>query len=631
MLNRTVKEKLYKILVTPENFLSNNDGLAVINKVWPLRNMPSEDSRYKDAYGDFRQHMVNNEDWELQYAFGDRLELISGPEDKFLRFIEAFVDPEIRKDSDFITGYVRQINDGLSGTGHELRVTNYFEGLPVYKILPSANVEHMPTNIVLNNIMFFKEDAPGITYPCFLLKKNTWDDFGFKTTVELRYVPNSSEYSKLGYTRIMKRDMSGAIWPLLPESFEVLPVDFCSMGNDEEYYLEVKAKFPGNYHSILLALRDAAMFPRISEGFERQSAFRSSLIRENHQEELWRTIRFTMANINYNGAFKFRYDFKPPYSDQSIDLDFNFVYGDDAQIQHRIYALIGKNGAGKTRVLSGIAEQLSAEKPSRIGPLKPLFSKIFTLSYSIFDKFEIQQGNANFNYVYCGLKKNRTEHLTDEELRIRFIVASELIRDRELTDKWYGILNNFIASDILDGLFAYDNGVYAFTPNELALSIERLSSGQHILLYVLTEMLAQIRNNSLILYDEPETHLHPNAISELMNSILALVRDFDSFCIIATHSPLVVQCIQSRNVYVVSRLENDIQLRGMERETFGENLTVITEDIFGNRSIEKDYLSLLRELVDQGMGYEEIVAMFERDNGLPMNLNIRLELKSLFP
>ena len=337
-----------------------------------------------------------------------------------------------------------------------------------------------------------------------------------------------------------------------------------------------------------------------------------------------------MANIKYDEAFKFRYDFKPPYSDNSIDLDFNFVYASDLAIHHRIYALIGKNGAGKTRVLSGIAEQLSAEKPLKIGPIKPLFSKIFTLSYSIFDKFEIQQGNANFNYVYCGLKKNRTEHLTDAELRTRFIAASQLIQDRGLTDKWYGILNNFISIEIMEKIFAYDSGSYQFTPNELALSVERLSSGQHILLYVLTEMLAQIRNNSLILYDEPETHLHPNAILELMNSILALVKDFDSFCIIATHSPLVVQCIQSRNVYVINRLENDIQLRGMERETFGENLTIITEDIFGNRSIDKDYLSLLQELVDKGRGYEEIVGMFERDNGLPMNLNIRLQLKSLF-
>ena len=96
---------------------------------------------------------------------------------------------------------------------------------------------------------------------------------------------------------------------------------------------------------------------------------------------------------------------------------------------------------------------------------------------------------------------------------------------------------------------------------------------------MLSELIAQIRTNSLILFDEPETHLHPNAITELMNSLLDLVKRYDSFCIIATHSPIVIQSLQSRDVLVVVREENDISVRNLEKESFGENLTVITEDI----------------------------------------------------
>jgi hypothetical protein len=71
-------------------------------------------------------------------------------------------------------------------------------------------------------------------------------------------------------------------------------------------------------------------------------------------------------------------------------------------------------------------------------------------------------------------------------------------------------------------------------------------------------------------------------------------------------------------------------LRTMERETYGENLTVITEDIFENKKIEKDYLDLLADLKNKGLSYDEIVQLFETENGLPMNLNVRLQLKQQF-
>ena len=89
----------------------------------------------------------------------------------------------------------------------------------------------------------------------------------------------------------------------------------------------------------------------------------------------------------------------------------------------------------------------------------------------------------------------------------------------------------------------------------------------------------------MILFDEPETHLHPNAISSLLNTIFRLVKRFESFCIIATHSPLIIQEIPARNIFIIERENNIAFVRELERESFGENLTVITQDIFGNKEI----------------------------------------------
>jgi len=631
MLQKGLKQRIYKALVQHDDFFGNDDGFAVINKVWDLRSMPSSDSRYKDAYGDFRQHIINNEDWTLDEVFYDKLNLLDGKDDIFISLLEAYVDPGIRTDINFINAKVDLINELLIESRLQLKIASYFEDRPIFKVQAATLTTPAAANRIENKIVFNTSQQEHFTMPCFLITQSDWDDFTYKTSVKLEYLASIDITIDFGYIRIMKKGIgqNQKIIELLPSSFTELSDEFCSLCSEEEYYFKLKEKFPHDYNSILLALKDAAMYPKIADTFEHDTAFRKSIARDNTAEQVARLVRYQLAGIDYEKAFKFRYDFQPPYSEQSIDLDFNFSYGADSDIQHRIYVLIGKNGAGKTRILSGIAEQLGKEKPDRIGPFKPLFSKVFTLSYSIFDRFEIQKGSHLYNYVYCGLKKSKTEHFTDEELRARFLASADKISYRKMVYDWRDVLANFISNDVLNSMFSYDEIEYTFKKSDLA-AFDRLSSGQHILMYVLTEMLAEIRFNSLILYDEPETHLHPNAISELMNSLLGLVKKFNSFCIIGTHSPLIVQCVQSRNVYVVKRNEDDIELRTMERETYGENLTVITEEIFGNKNIEKDYLDLLTELVNKGHTYDEIVQLFETENGLPMNLNVRLQLKQLF-
>ena len=69
----------------------------------------------------------------------------------------------------------------------------------------------------------------------------------------------------------------------------------------------------------------------------------------------------------------------------------------------------------------------------------------------------------------------------------------------------------------------------------------------------MTEIIANIRYDSLIIFDEPETHLHPNAISQLINSIHSLADQFKSYCIIAPHSPIIVQGILSKNIFVINQ------------------------------------------------------------------------------
>ena len=155
-----------------------------------------------------------------------------------------------------------------------------------------------------------------------------------------------------------------------------------------------------------------------------------------------------------------------------------------------------------------------------------------------------------------------------------------------------------------------------------------LSSGQSIILYIISEIVANIRFDSIILYDEPETHLHPNAISQLINTLYELVNEFQSYCIIATHSPLIIREIMSKNVFVIEREGNYPSIRKIGIESFGENLTVLTDEVFGNRGIPKQYKLILERMVNNGFNFDQIINKLETDN-VPLSLNARIYLKSL--
>jgi hypothetical protein len=54
-----------------------------LSKIWKLKEIPSEDGRFKNAYEDTYQHIVNNNDWTTEYLFLERFKLIDAEENYF--------------------------------------------------------------------------------------------------------------------------------------------------------------------------------------------------------------------------------------------------------------------------------------------------------------------------------------------------------------------------------------------------------------------------------------------------------------------------------------------------------------------------------------------------------------------
>ncbi|RFZ90276.1 ATP-binding protein [Mucilaginibacter conchicola] len=626
-LPESLKPIILDAVLGQDQFLGkfSDDIIGFLNLIWPLQEMPSFDDRYDNAEEDAIKHLISNDDWSYEYLFVKRLSILDDDE-KFKKFIETIVSPAVRGEKGQIALYVSMINSILSVSTSKFALINFENGLPVYNLQSKSEINDRPSDVPPNEIPFFHTDSKKEkTFPHFYLTYDNWDDYHNKTSYELSYRENNFNSVKIGELKLMKRGAKKTA-DVLSDHFLTLSDEFCSLGQANEYYANISRLFPEKYRSILLALRDAALFPKIHEAFEEDGIFKESLIRFNEPEQLLREIRFKLNGNDIGEWYKFRFQHQLPYAEEPIALEFDFETG--GPVDHRVFAMIGKNGTGKTQILSTLANELSKTDTEKLFPGRPLYGKIFTVSYSIFDHFEIPAGDAAFNYVYCGLKKQGGGFLSEHEIMERILTLADKITYKKLVQEWRKILANFIPNDLLAEIFTGQRTLTLFQPQNFEEFYQKLSSGQNILVLIISEILSQIRLNSLILYDEPETHLHPNAITLLMNTIFELVEKFESYCIIATHSPLVIQEIQARNVIILERDQNMAYVRQMARESFGENLTVITEDIFGNRNIDKHHLTQINQLVNQNLNYDEVLELLTSKNLTP-NLNTRLTIKAM--
>lgn len=110
--------------------LSEPDFLA---RIFDLKSLPSRDSRYTNAYDDIYKHMVNNNDWEIDWIYSDpRINLLHCDDETFLKFIAMTVHPRIRTNYEEVTRLIEIYNKHLDADGFEIAQTDEISGKPVF-------------------------------------------------------------------------------------------------------------------------------------------------------------------------------------------------------------------------------------------------------------------------------------------------------------------------------------------------------------------------------------------------------------------------------------------------------------------------------------------------------------------
>ncbi|MFE0908059.1 AAA family ATPase [Streptomyces rochei] len=127
----------------------------------------------------------------------------------------------------------------------------------------------------------------------------------------------------------------------------------------------------------------------------------------------------------------------------------------------------------------------------------------------------------------------------------------------------------------------------------------------------MTRLVEHVGERTLVLIDEPETHLHPPLLSAFIRVLSDLLTERNGLAIVATHSPVVLQEVPAHCVWKLRRYGDHLAADRPSIETFGENVGILTHEVFGLEVTDTGFHRDLSVLVDEGLSYEGILDRFQ--------------------
>jgi predicted ATPase len=486
----------------------------------------------------------------------------------------------------------------------------------------------------------------------FVLVADKWDDyFKFSTLYALYIVDENEELQEVGNLKIgqfnMERKQRS---PELPKRFEQLDERFFSLGQDDEYYLRLNDLGDATREEILRALNDIAKNEQLYEKAKNEKVSIDSLFRFAPET----TVKIQFRRMANGGARLSRYDFiyHSPSGKNSaipqISLDFHVV--PDSNPPTNIHVLIGKNGVGKTYLLNNMAAALVEDNaiPSRVGYFESagrrqrspeeLFSGLVSVTFSAFDESNPPldtETPKGIKYYYIGLKRPKEEGQraqsipkTPAMLKTEFVESVVACLASGRKERWRNALE-MLETDQLFNEYNISSLADIKRGREMRQMagelFNQLSSGHKIVLLTITRLIETVEERTLVLIDEPESHLHPPLLSAFIRVLSNLLVLRNGVAIIATHSPVVLQEVPRSCVYNILRIGEQTIAQELELESFGENVGSLTSAVFGLEVTHSGFHKLLRkEVVDWG-DFDIIMARF----GNQLGTEARAILRSL--
>lgn len=478
------------------------------------------------------------------------------------------------------------------------------------------------------------------------LEIDRWDDWGKFRTMFTMYVVDEEGAThepgsvKIGEVGLQARGGGtplepGFRAPTLPRTFEALDRMHFSVGQTENYYETLNALAPDLKNQILEGLRDCAFDLQIFDANFDEEVMSESLLRSVPQ----RNVRNRFHRLAHGNALLTRFEFEYVLPAPQIEgilppvLGFNVV--PESEPPTNVHVLIGRNGVGKTRCVQNLSMAVLgiAGQGRQYGELRLLganaedwsFAGLVTVSFSVFDDFDLPVlDSAEIRATQVGLRfrdgadKNRPAQIkTPENLAADFTASLGQCRSGPRSMRWLAAVETLEA----DPLFAEANVGQLLTLSDdewreaAARLFSRMSSGHAIVLLTMTRLVELVDERTLVILDEPEGHLHPPLLAAFVRSVADLLVKRNGVGLIATHSPVVLQEVPRSCVWKLRRAGAVAVAERPLIETFGENVGVLTREVFGLEVTSSGFHNLLRKALAATGSFEAAVAHFDDQLG----------------
>lgn len=509
----------------------------------------------------------------------------------------------------------------------------------------------------------FNEVPTAASNAAFLVT-DYWDDwFSFRTMFILWLFDEVGQRHSIGSVKIGQHGLIPSAraeagnslppdtrFPNLPKQFDELDKRFFSLGQDENYYETLNTLSEETRSRILIGLRDCAYNLQIFEQERFEAVMTQSLLRSVSASSVkGRFHRLAMGDATLT-EFKFEYHF--PLIDENIPAPvLKFEVFPESQPPTNVHVLIGRNGVGKTRCMRGIAEALLGRLPDanpHVGGIKIhsdnkidsdpswSFSGLAMVSFSAFDDFDLRPKAGDLiKSKQVGLL--RWHHDQDKDvdyasmktpldLANDFRESFSLCRQGLRAARWKAAVETLEADD----LFAEANALSLLELSddewsEASLTLfRRLSSGHAIVLLTITRLVEVVDERTLVLLDEPEGHLHPPLLSAFIRALSDLLVKRNGVAIVATHSPVVLQEVPLICAWKLRRAREVAVAERPTVETFGENVGILTREVFGFEVTKSGFHDLLTEAVNQpNATYDDVIRHFSGQLGAEARAIVR--------
>lgn len=482
------------------------------------------------------------------------------------------------------------------------------------------------------------------------LERDHWDDWGkYCTQFYLTIVDDEGQQHSIGQVKIGQRDLkpskraeqlpAGHRSPNIPSDFEELDDDFFSVGQDEEYYSNLSDLGDTIREQILFGLRDVALDKERWEWAKDEYVTGESLLRSVTRS----TVEGQFRRMAHGDARVTRYDFtySPPkrLGDGAPPFMLDFSVDPNSPVPTNVHVLIGRNGVGKTRLLSLMTNALVARDASarqsgkfelnELDGRGGTFANVVAVSFSAFDEADLlpdrNPAPDSIGFSYIGLRGWASDSPTasvkpksPSMLATEFVESLKECRIGARHRRWVDV----IATLQSDPVFRAAQLTTMIDANlsekeereEILKTFKALSSGHKIVLLTLTRLVEKVEERTLVLIDEPEAHLHPPLLSAMTRAISELLVKRNGVAIVATHSPVILQEVPKSCVWILDRLLTSSKADRPTIETFAESVGILSREVFQLELSQSGYHQILKELRRESDNYD--AAIYQLDGQL---------------